>query len=209
MWARILAICYLRLDEAGRYPQVIGLTWLVMCVTIAVCAGCMRLHAAESESIFIYVAFTTFCILAAALNVYLTWYYTREVWDDPRKSWLQQFRDTVVGPVSSLRNLRHEIDLGYCIFQLLVPGMAVGPCFAMPMANFFLPYLYKNALLVLLGRNMSGREAERFLEPLPVGLCWDYQGHASIPFSCGLTLFILLPSMWWTHMYLCGFCIFY
>jgi len=111
--------------------------------------------------------------------------------------------------VSTLRDLRREIDLGFKVFQLLVPGVLFTPCLLSPLNNFIIPYFRESALLVLFGRAKSGREAERYLEPLPLGLPWDYQGHATLPFCCCLTLFIMSPSMWWTNAYLCVWCFFF
>jgi len=78
-----------------------------------------------------------------------------------------------------------------------------------PLQNVLLPYVRESLLLVLLGKGKSGREAERYLEPLPMGLPWDYQGHVTLPFCCCLTLFIMSPSMWWTQVYLCVWCVFF
>jgi len=76
-----------------------------------------------------------------------------------------------------------------------------------PLQNFLLPYVQQSVLLVLCGHGKSGREAERSLEPSPMGLPWDYQAHVTVPFCCGLTLFIMSPSIWWTHIYLCTWCV--
>eukprot|EP00913_Durusdinium_trenchii_P035635 g33347.t1 len=120
--------------------------------------------------------------------------------------------EEILGPLAMRRNMEEdsqwvqdwkEIDLGFRVFQVLVPGVLFTPCLLSPLNNFLIPYFRESALLVLFGQGKSGREAERFLEPLPIGLAWDYQGHVTLPCCCCLTLFIMSPSMWWAQAYLC------
>eukprot|EP00929_Paragymnodinium_shiwhaense_P057298 TRINITY_DN2867_c0_g1_i1.p1 TRINITY_DN2867_c0_g1~~TRINITY_DN2867_c0_g1_i1.p1 ORF type:complete len:1535 (+),score=370.61 TRINITY_DN2867_c0_g1_i1:90-4694(+) len=201
------------LDQAGTLPQgfmmgclgfLVGLTWWIMCMVIGNAVGYIGLHTAEDENVVVFILFTLFCVAATSFNVYLTWYFTSQVWNNPGSLWMQKFTgDLVEGPVNSLRDLRREIDLGFRIFQLLVPGVLFTPCLLCPLNNFIIPYFREGVLLAWQGHRKSGRDAERYLEPLPLGLAWDYQGHATVPFCCGLTFFVMSPWMWWTHAYLC------
>eukprot|EP00435_Cladocopium_sp_Y103_P036526 s2631_g9.t1 len=212
------------LNEAGKFPQgfmmgllgfLIGLTWWAMCMMIGTCVNIAGFQTIEDENLFIFIFFTIFCVAASAFNVYLTWYYTQDLWQHHTSSWFESVEGSLLktgGPVTTLRDLRmlgKEIDLGFRVFQVLVPGVLFTPCLLSPLNNFLIPYFRESALLVLFGQGKSGREAERFLEPLPIGLAWDYQGHVTLPCCCCLTLFIMSPSMWWAQAYLCIWAFFF
>ncbi|CAE7547410.1 ttn-1, partial [Symbiodinium sp. KB8] len=209
------------LEEAGKFPQgfmmgllgfLIGLTWWAMCMMIGTCVNVAGFQTIEDENLFIFITFTIFCVAASAFNVYLTWYYTQDLWQHHTSSWFQRVKGFLLdtgGPVTTLRDLRKEIDFGFRVFQVLVPGVLFTPCLLSPLNNFLIPYFRESALLLLFGQGKSGREAERFLEPLPIGLAWDYQGHVTLPCCCCLTLFIMSPSMWWTQAYLCIWAFFF
>ncbi|CAK9028989.1 Hypothetical protein SCF082_LOCUS18593 [Durusdinium trenchii] len=209
------------LNEAGKFPQgfmmgllgfLIGLTWWAMCMMIGTCVNIAGFQTIEDENLFIFIFFTIFCVAASAFNVYLTWYYTQDLWQHHTSSWFESIEGSLLttgGPVTTLRDLRKEIDLGFRVFQVLVPGVLFTPCLLSPLNNFLIPYFRESALLVLFGQGKSGREAERFLEPLPIGLAWDYQGHVTLPCCCCLTLFIMSPSMWWAQAYLCIWAFFF
>ncbi|CAE7529510.1 unnamed protein product [Symbiodinium microadriaticum] len=222
------------LEEAGKFPQGfmmgllgflrpgwvigggtqkrIGLTWWAMCMMIGTCVNVAGFQTIEDENLFIFITFTIFCVAASAFNVYLTWYYTQDLWQHHTSSWFQRVKGFLLdtgGPVTTLRDLRKEIDFGFRVFQVLVPGVLFTPCLLSPLNNFLIPYFRESALLLLFGQGKSGREAERFLEPLPIGLAWDYQGHVTLPCCCCLTLFIMSPSMWWTQAYLCIWAFFF
>ncbi|CAE7834673.1 ttn-1 [Symbiodinium sp. CCMP2592] len=209
------------LEEAGKFPQgfmmgllgfLIGLTWWAMCMMIGTCVNVAGFQTIEDENLFIFITFTIFCVAASAFNVYLTWYYTQDLWQHHTSSWFQRVKGFLLdtgGPVTTLRDLRKEIDFGFRVFQVLVPGVLFTPCLLSPLNNFLIPYFRESALLLLFGQGKSGREAERFLEPLPIGLAWDYQGHVTLPCCCCLTLFIMSPSMWWTQAYLCVWAFFF
>ena len=54
--------------------------------------------------------------------------------------------------MTTLRDLRKEIDLGFRVFQVLVPGVLFTPCLLSPLNNFLIPYLRESLLLVLFGQ---------------------------------------------------------
>jgi len=207
---------YLR--EAGIMPRglvmgtlgtLVGFSGAVMCMVIGSQVGQMGLQTVEDEMVVVFVTFTHFCVGMSAFNVYLTWFYTQNMWEDPGASWNEHFQGRYIeGPVLTLRDLMQEIDFGYRVVQLLVPGVLFTPCLVCPLQNFLVPYLH-GSLLLLLGRKKSGREAERYLEPLPIGLPWDYQGHVTLPACCCLTLFIQSPAMRWSFGCLCAWCLFF
>lgn len=212
------------ISEAGSSPQgvvmgllgvLIGLSWWLMSVVIGACIGFLGLETLEDEYLFTFIVFTIFCGLATSLNVYLTWYYTSKVWEDSGQSWMHFAGSYLPSSVNTLRALRLEIDFGFRVFQLLVPGVLFTPCLLGPLNNFIVPYIRESSLLLLFGRGIfegrggSGREAERYLEPLPIGLAWDYPWHVIQPFVCCLTFFIMSPAMWWAQAYLCAWCIFF
>ncbi|CAK9073992.1 unnamed protein product, partial [Durusdinium trenchii] len=79
-----------------------------------------------------------------------------DLWQHHTSSWFESIEGSAPG-----------------VFQVLVPGVLFTPCLLSPLNNFLIPYFRESALLVLFGQGKSGREAERFLEPLPIGI-WAF-----------------------------------
>eukprot|EP00930_Biecheleria_cincta_P022580 TRINITY_DN16484_c0_g1_i2.p1 TRINITY_DN16484_c0_g1~~TRINITY_DN16484_c0_g1_i2.p1 ORF type:complete len:1059 (-),score=144.64 TRINITY_DN16484_c0_g1_i2:9-3158(-) len=206
------------LDQVGSFPQgilmnllgvLIGLTFWLMIQVIENMARLFGLRNVEQEGVVIFVAFTAFCVAVPVFNVFLTWYFTERQWADPSPAFLHQMGGRFVsGPVSSLRNLRLEIDFGFKVFQLLVPGLMFTPSLVNPLNMFLIPYFRDTAMLAM-GRTKNVRETEKYLEPLQMSLALDYQAHISVPFCCGLSLFVVSPSMLWIHLTLVIWIVFY
>ncbi|CAJ1431509.1 unnamed protein product, partial [Effrenium voratum] len=107
------------LNEAGKFPQgfmmgllgfLIGLTWWAMCMMIGVCLNVAGFQTIEDENLFVFIFFTIFCVAASAFNVYLTWYYTQDLWQHHTSSWFESVKGSLLtsatGPVTTLRDLR-------------------------------------------------------------------------------------------------------
>ncbi|OLQ00665.1 hypothetical protein AK812_SmicGene16670 [Symbiodinium microadriaticum] len=168
------------LEEAGKFPQgfMMGLLgflrpgWVIggTCVNVA------GFQTIEDENLFIFITFTIFCVAASAFNVYLTWYYTQDLWQHHTSSWFQRVKGFLLdtgGPVTTLRDLRRFgilIGMEGFAFEAL-QGDTTGNSNGCAM----------NVRRAFVSEGKSGREAERFLEPLPIGLAWDYQGHVTLP----------------------------
>lgn len=207
------------LNEVGSQPSGLTMTvlgWImalsqwIICVLLAVLVERLGLHSQESEMIVIFLAFTHFCLLTAAFNVFLTWYYANHVWSATSNAvgtgpleWLNSAEPW------TLRELRAEIDLGNQVLRFLVPGALFVPSLMWPLCGFVWPYVWGMIQLLLRESSGSGRQVERKLEPLPIGLPWDYQGHITLPACCCLTLFVVSPAMVSATGSLCAWCLFF
>lgn len=169
---------------------VVGTSNWLICMCIATRGTGAGFLWKDREEVFVYCCFIFMCVANTLMSL---WYTVVSVY-------MAEVHATTVD---------WETRVASDIASMLFPGSFI-PCLLWPLQGFLWPFL--EAFLDLRFRNaddLTVRVAERRLEPLPVGLAWDYQGSLTCPVLGFLTIFFASNGLRWSLLFLALWTLFF
>lgn len=172
------------------FGVLVGTSNWMICMCIATISSGAGFLWKDRQEVFIYCCFIFMCVANTLMSL---WYTVVEVY-------MAQVHATSVD-----WETRVASDIGAMLF----PGSFI-PCLLWPLQGFLWPFL--EAFLDLRLRradDLTVRVAERRLEPLPVGLAWDYQGSLTCPVLGFSVIFFASNGLRWSLLFLALWTLFF
>eukprot|EP00747_Dinoflagellata_sp_TGD_P039831 gnl/TRDRNA2_/TRDRNA2_140493_c1_seq1.p1 gnl/TRDRNA2_/TRDRNA2_140493_c1~~gnl/TRDRNA2_/TRDRNA2_140493_c1_seq1.p1 ORF type:complete len:889 (+),score=112.68 gnl/TRDRNA2_/TRDRNA2_140493_c1_seq1:359-2668(+) len=171
---------------------LLGTTNWVICVFLNIMITNIGFLREDRQEVIIFACFTLFCVANTFVNVGLSvfWVFMNEslynFLGDLSQDGARHAVHMRLSMIDSQMNLAQEIR------AMLFPGAFV-PCLLWPINGFVWPFLQSFLGLRFFYKkdSFSVRQAEQSMEPLPIGLAWDYQGLITIPVLSFVSLFLI------------------
>lgn len=205
---------------------ILGNVNMWLCITIYGTASGLGFPERDKMDVAIFCANVALSLINTCINVYSTFYtvYARESAQASLGTFLT---------MNSLVAMRTENAWAESLYFMMVPGMTYVGYLMCPLMAGMIPYcqnlLFMHLIYVwgCLPRGLlrlikvflpwapnsldvySPHRAEKGLEPMEIGLPWDYSSNIVLPSMCFSMLFFASPFVWRTFLAMLGWACFY
>jgi len=191
-------------DPSGLGAQMFGIcigtaNWLICVFLGGIITHTVGFLRSDREEVLIFACFTIVCVLNTLVNVSAAAF----VLLPPR------IQDQEASVIIALLAANSEVELSRVIVNMLWPGCFTA-CLLWPLQGFLWPFF--QAVITLWAQDadaVSARIGELMLEPLPIGLAWDYQGCITTPILALASMFLMTERSDVTLLYLALWVLFF